>query len=469
MDLAERIEHYFTDNIFSDAGAIDCVCFLLSVLVVFYTWKGRFFQWKNLLILLAHAAGLYAGYLLCCLLVVLCTDTSIVIAYVSKFVAMAVYVIFFSRYSWQARTILGVLLFACYMDLTEIGGCLQGICNASGTLTLPFGFRTYVLVLAVAIAAFLRWQNVNSFRVIPLRTVSWTVGCSAFGIILAILRSVVMPYLMVFEGTEDYLYGLYPQVYIFVALLCIVAFMLICYLFIVRDMKSHQEKLELSRKLLSQENAETLAAVNETNLQQLRKIRHEVKNQYAIMQVLLENKQYDQLEAYFRELYKGTSAAYSYVDTGNEIFDTIFNLEYTKATAKNIAMNTRLVVPPDIPVERLDLCSLITNLMDNAIEACEKISEGERQIDVSAQIVHSYFVMSVSNTIAADKAATALSLETDKEDREMHGFGSKIVDDVVKKYNGQILRRVENNTFIVNVMLDLGTEETQSGEEASAE
>ena len=470
MDLAGWIEHYFTDNIFSEPGAIDSVCFVLSVLFVFYSWKGGFFKGKNLLFLLAHAAGLYAGLLLFSLLLTLCSETAMVVSYLAKFLTLTVYVAFFNRYSWQAKIILGVLLYACYMDLYEIGASLQGILNATGTISLPFGFRTYILVLGIAIGAFMRWQNVEQFHSIPFRTIVWSVGCSAVGVALAILRSVVMPYTMVFEGTEDYVYGLYPQIYIFVSLICIVIFILICYFFFVQDMKSHQEKLELSRKLASQENAEALAAVNETNLQQIRKIRHEVKNRYAIMQVLLENKQYDQLESYFREIYNGTSAAYAYVDTGNETFDMIFNLEYSKAVSKNIEVDTKLIVPPEMPVERLDLCSLITNLMDNAIEACEKITDGERRIDVSAQVVHRYFVMSISNTVAPGRADTALSLVTDKDDCEMHGYGSKIVDDVVKKYNGQILRRVEDNMFIVNMMLDPGLEDAEdSGQTESAE
>lgn len=264
-----------------------------------------------------------------------------------------------------------------------------------------------------------------------------------------------MPYLLVFERTEYYLYGLYPQIYIFVTLLCIAAFMFACYFFMVRDLKAHEENMELSKKVLRKEVNDTLVAMNENNLDQLRKIRHEIKNRYAVMQVMLHNKQYAQLEAYFQEINSESAVLSSHVETGNAVFDMIFNLEFSKMTAKNIEVTTKLIVPPEIPMAEMDLSSMITNLMDNAIEACDKIQEGARMIDVSAQIVHSYFIFRISNTIAEEKTDSALSLETDKPNKELHGYGSKIVDDIVRKYNGHVLRRVQDNRFFVDIMLDL--------------
>lgn len=451
--MAERIQRYFSMNIFSQTGWIDCACFVAAVLVLFYEWKG--FTVKNVALLLAHVLGLYAALLLFNCIFCLISENNIVLVCGPKLFTLVLYIIFFNRYSWQAKVILGGLIFACYLVFTEIGGSFQGIFNAHRTGPLPTTFRCYFLPLAVIAAAFIRWFNVNKFRRIPTRTVIWSIGYCLIGIVLSILRSVVMPYLLVFERTEYYLYGLYPQIYIFVTLLCIAAFMFACYFFMVRDLKAHEENMELSKKGLRKEVNDTLVAMNENNLDQLRKIRHEIKNRYAVMQVMLHNKQYAQLEAYFQEINSESAVLSSHVETGNAVFDMIFNLEFSKMTAKNIEVTTKLIIPPEIPMAEMDLSSMITNLMDNAIEACDKIQEGARMIDVSAQIVHSYFIFRISNTIAEEKTDSALSLETDKPNKELHGYGSKIVDDIVRKYNGHVLRRVQDNRFFVDIMLDL--------------
>lgn len=452
--MADRIGNYFSvRGAFGLSGSIDLICFVLAILVLFYDGKGR--TVKNTLIFVAHMAGLYAALLLAGLLFSMMTEEQIIISYLPKLIVLAVYVIFFNHYKWQARVMLAVLIYALHFMFVEIGASLQGICNAKGPWALPESFRTYTIPLVVLAAALLRYFNVNKFRIIPLRAVALCMGFSAVGIALSILRSVVMPYLMVFERTEYYLYGLYPQIFIFVTLIFILLFMFACYFFVARDLKSHEDNMELSKKAMRKEISDTLVAINENNLDQLRKIRHEIKNRYAVMQVMIQNKQYDQLEAYFNEINKESAVIYTHVDTGNEAFDMIFNLELSKAASQKTEVSTKLIVPSKLPLSEIDLGGLITNLMDNAIEACEKIKEGARRIEVSAQVVHSYFVMRISNTVAEDRRGEAITLKTDKPNKELHGYGSKIVDDIVKKHNGQILRRIQDGMFTVDVMLDM--------------
>ncbi|MGN0815027.1 MAG: GHKL domain-containing protein [Candidatus Coproplasma sp.] len=454
MDIGEKLVMLYRNRIFSVAGIIDSACFIVALLVLFYDRKGL--NWKNALVLVAHAVGIYAVFVaantLCFLLF---DETNILLAYLPKLIVIVLYVVFFNRYKWQARVILGTLLYAFNHVFVELGASLQGVCNANADVTLPPTFRSYLLPLTVGVAALLRYFNVNKYRVIPIRSVLESVCYGVVGVSLSILRSLVMPYLMVFERTEYYLYGLYPQIYIFVTLWCVFALLLACYFFMVRDLRSHEENMELSKQTMHEEISGTLASINASNLEQLRKIRHEIKNRYAVMRVMLNKKDYDGLDAYFNEIESETFALLSQVDTGNSAFDMVFNLELSKAAANNIQVMHKLMIPPTLPLSEVDLSGLVTNLMDNAIEACEKVEEGQRKIDVSAQLVHSYFIFSISNTVAKDRAEAALSLETDKPNKELHGYGSKIVDSLIKKYNGQILRRVENDRFVVDVMLEL--------------
>ena len=176
--MADRIGNYFSARgAFGLSGSIDLICFVLAILVLFYDGKGR--TVKNTLIFVAHMAGLYAALLLAGLLFSMMTEEQIIISYLPKLIVLAVYVIFFNHYKWQARVMLAVLIYALHFMFVEIGASLQGICNAKGPWALPESFRTYTIPLVVLAAALLRYFNVNKFRIIPLRAVALCMGFSA--------------------------------------------------------------------------------------------------------------------------------------------------------------------------------------------------------------------------------------------------------------------------------------------------
>ncbi len=100
--MADRIGNYFSvRGAFGLSGSIDLICFVLAILVLFYDGKGR--TVKNALIFVAHMAGLYAALLLAGLLFSMMTEEQIIISYLPKLIVLAVYVIFFNHYKWQAR------------------------------------------------------------------------------------------------------------------------------------------------------------------------------------------------------------------------------------------------------------------------------------------------------------------------------------------------------------------------------
>lgn len=447
---------HLTRQIFGFAGSFDAICFIVALAVLFYQPKGSLT--KKCIVLALHLIGLYALLIGLEFLVRTTIKNSIISAYLPKAVVLAVYLLFFNEYKKESRIILGATIYSLNNVFIEIGACIQAVFNANISKNLPDIVRCSAMPLTIVIAIVLRINNVDKFRSIPRRAVVETCGYSVIGIVLAIMRSVIMPYLIVFEKTENYLYGVYPQLYIIIALVCVVTLLLFCYFFILRNIKAQEENLALSRKAITLETSNTLIALNQSNLEQMHKIRHDIKNRFAVMQIMLDNKEYDRLEEYFKELLGEAIVPYFQVNTGNSAFDLVFNLELSKAKAQGIEVTYKLVIPPSIPVTENDLDGLVINLMDNAVEACQKVKNGQKVIDVNVQTVHNYLVMRIANTLPKERFETALSLETDKPDKEFHGFGSKIADDIAKKYNGHIIRSVEDDKFIVDVMLDLLSE-----------
>lgn len=441
------------NQIFNFSTLFDVSWFVLSGVILFYRTKENFR--KNALTLFAHAVGLFFSLLACEFLIRNIFKNSISVAYLPKAVVLTIYLIFFNDYKTGSKIILGALIYSLNHVFIEIGGCIQAVFNANTPNNIPDIVRCSTMPLTAVVAVILRIFNVDDFRSVPRRAVVEICAYSVMGIVLAIMRGVIMPYLIVFEKTEHYLYGVYPQLYITIALLCVVVLLLSCYFFILKNIRGQEEKLELSRKAMTLETSNVLIALNQSNLQQMQKIRHDLKSRFSVMQIMLANKEYDRLEGYFNEISGSIIVPYYQVNTGNSAFDLVFNLELSKAKTQGVKVSYKLVVPPTIPVSEPDLDGLMINLIDNAIEACEKIENGERHIDVNVQVVHDYLVMRITNTVGEKQRANALNLETDKDNKDLHGFGSKIADDIAKKYNGQIIRSVEEDKFVVDVMLDL--------------
>lgn len=387
---------------------MDGLCFVIALAVLFYDRKlfedKKRINVKNCLILVAEVAGMYVALLAFGGLTCLITENDIVLNYLPKLIVMALYVAFFNKYKWQSRVILAALIYALNHCLIEIGGCLSGVIDASIRNDVTVYIRSGMMVCSIGAAVLLRFFNIDKCRKVSVSAVVESGAFSCIGLVLSMLRSAFIPYFSHFEQTEYYQYSLYAHLYIMIILICITFFIFACYMFLVRNIKANEANMELNGKLLRLGNIEETVAVNENNLRQLYKIKHEIKNRFSIMQDMLEHKKYDELEEYFKQINGDAVVSFARVSTGNDSFDRVFNLEISKAVAKNIEVATKLVVPPGLPISDIDLGGLITNLMDNAIEACEKVINAPKLIDVTVRQVHGYLILKITNTLSEESA-----------------------------------------------------------------
>lgn len=102
-------------------------------------------------------------------------------------------------------------------------------------------------------------------------------------------------------------------------------------------------------------------------------LRHDTKNHFACMDRLLSQNKYDALKEYFYSLSKEIYALDNQIETGNEIVNQVINLKYATAHKYQIPMDIQIVLPPHLSIPDHHLCSLVANLLDNAIEASRKI------------------------------------------------------------------------------------------------
>jgi sensor histidine kinase regulating citrate/malate metabolism len=124
------------------------------------------------------------------------------------------------------------------------------------------------------------------------------------------------------------------------------------------------------------------------------------------------------------------------------------------AKSRGISINAKAVVPKNIAVSEIDLCVVIGNLLDNAIEACLRIDDSaKRFIRVYMDLKRGSLYLSVTNTSgggARKQDGRYLSAKGSN-----HGFGLARVDKIVEKYAGYIKRRDEDGAFTSEILLPL--------------
>jgi len=188
---------------------------------------------------------------------------------------------------------------------------------------------------------------------------------------------------------------------------------------------------------------------------QMRGWRHDYHNHIQLLKAYLAQKQFTEVDEYLSRLDTDLTQVDTILKTGNIMIDAILNSKVSLAQSKQIAVSAKAIVPKALQVQPVDLCVIIGNLLDNAIEACSKISEEEmRFIRVYIGVHKELLYISVSNASAGEIKKTGKTYLTTKS-TAFHGFGLMRIDKIVEKYQGFVDRDHDDGVFATEVMLPL--------------
>ena len=191
----------------------------------------------------------------------------------------------------------------------------------------------------------------------------------------------------------------------------------------------------------------------ENMYRQMRGWRHDYKHHIQTMKAHLVMGQYEELDAYLGELDTDLAEVDTVLRTGNVRVDAVLNSKLATAKAKGISVNAKALVPESVAVNEVDLCIIMGNLLDNAMEGCEKTEDERPFIRVYMEALKEQLYIYVSNS-----AAHQIHREGEKylsTKRGNHGFGLMRIDRVVKKYNGFLNRQDDDGVFVTEIMLPL--------------
>lgn len=181
--------------------------------------------------------------------------------------------------------------------------------------------------------------------------------------------------------------------------------------------------------------------------------RHDYHNHMQVMKAQLTMGNLEGIGAYLDKLERELDRVDTLVKSGNLMADAILNSKLTLARRQKISVNCKAELPERISVEDVDLCVILGNLLDNAIEACGRIEEGARFLRVYMRVNTSQFYLSVQNSARAEPDFDERNYISKK--RGNHGLGMKRVKAMVDKYHGYLNLANEPGIFASEVTLPL--------------
>ncbi len=205
------------------------------------------------------------------------------------------------------------------------------------------------------------------------------------------------------------------------------------------------------RTALLEENYKGLSAAYSANA----KVYHDFNNHINVLyQFLIRSDSQSALE-YLDSISEPMKTLLEHTWTGNEVIDVIINSKLKKMQDYNIKTNINVEFPNNSDIMSSDICTILGNLLDNAIDACQRNQNKENKwINITIRIVNAMLIFKIENGNEVVPQIRNMQLVTSKEDERFHGWGLKSVASAVEKYEGVIQHTIEDHIFQVVVSLN---------------
>ena len=186
---------------------------------------------------------------------------------------------------------------------------------------------------------------------------------------------------------------------------------------------------------------------------QTERLRHDMKNHIIALSALSRNQEWEKIDDYLRNMEDIVLDAGGDM-TGNKAVDALLYQKRKQAEEENIKWECDVQMPKGCYINEFDLCVLFGNILDNALEACERIQSGQGHfINIQAKTVKKCFLLEVKNSM--DRTEKYVDGFTNKGDSQEHGIGLLNVGDVVHRYNGVMNIEVEKGIFVISILMPL--------------
>lgn len=200
---------------------------------------------------------------------------------------------------------------------------------------------------------------------------------------------------------------------------------------------------------LSKQHYETLLK----NTQEIRSLRHDMQSHVNALSYFSKEKDWEKLQAYIEEVNENAQKVRPYTVNVNHGFINAI-LEDSLSKEPEIAFSCDGKIPADIQIDDFELCTIFSNLIRNAVEACNRLPEDAKKwIHLDLYMLQDNLYIRMENPVMSEINVQKLEGSTSKEDKKNHGFGIYNLKNAVEKYQGEVSFDCEDQKFIAEIVL----------------
>lgn len=333
------------------------------------------------------------------------------------------------------------VLGASWMAIEVIVQILLLSIGTDGAYFFTAGNLISKIVMYLTVHVYRRWQGQNNS--IPLPFWHW-------------IELFIIPASSILIIYHAYLSSLQSGIYTFFFLVSALVILINFIIFDLYEKMGAHALVERQKQACEQEISLCVkqAAEREEAYRQTRILRHDLKDHLIALNSFLKEGRVSEAEIEIEKMLEGNSLnGHGIAETGNLALDALVNYKNSSAASRGIRMKGLLDVPSDLFVKSADLCVILGNLLDNALEATEKIPlDKDRWINLTVRLNKGVLLIAVENpyigTITVDNQGKIHSHKTGD-----HGIGLLSVERTISKYNGKMSFHYENETFHVSAAL----------------
>ncbi len=187
--------------------------------------------------------------------------------------------------------------------------------------------------------------------------------------------------------------------------------------------------------------------------QNVRQLKHDMKNHLMVIASYLNEENLEQAKQYTSEILGKLNAMHSYIETGNTLLNHIINEKLAYARTRQISVKAEIENLQFKVLPSIDFSALLSNLLDNAIEALIKEEADKRELHVTIVKCRGYETICVKNRVSNSVLKQNPLLTSTKEEKETHGLGVLKMKEIVSQCGGMYDIYEEENLFCVKVFI----------------
>jgi len=357
-----------------------------------------------------------------------------------------IYLVFKESISKKIFTLFSVWLFS--IVVLYIATLIAGMFDEKHAQNLIFILRTcFMFFILLALHLGLNKSYINALGVVSNRTISFMSLYPIAAFLLLI-------------GSYGASIGSFKNFNSIFEILFFVSFVMLGYLLVFVGIISSSKIVSLQYNYKIIENQIDLQRQNyktlNESLEQLHAVKHDMRHHFSAIKAMLDEHKYSQATEYIEQFNQNELSNNISSVCQNFTADSIIKYYISVANSKDIDFIPNLIIPEDIGINSLDLCVVLGNCLENAIEACEKLEANQKKfIKFSSQIVNSHIVFTIINRFEGKIIKNGDMIQSTKKG-EFHGIGFSSVKETVNKYKGNLDIKYSADEFEVDIIMNIG-------------